>query len=224
MAISNPISKANLVGRYNDFVADTANAGLSGGTNNKPTLTYSGTSYSRIRAADEDEVYGGGTTGGAGDTASSVLAGTVIDASDIYSKLCAATNSYTNLRNVGTRFYIQGAGGNSGTISTPTSTFETEASISSNYGYTIAGGGFMVGTGSFKSHMNTSVRTSIAYNAASTFSLTTGDQVNDTNLELFFGHLEVKYQEVEGTDYDTYLNWTCHTSCHSSCHGSRGRR
>jgi hypothetical protein len=225
MAISNPISKAGIVGRYNDFVADTANAGISWGSNAKPTVVYGGVTYNRIRSTDEATAVAG-STAGLGDTSSTVLAGTVIDASDIYDKLSAATLVYTNLRNIQAIFYIQGAGGNSGSISTPTGyTYSTQLQISNAYGYTVTDGGYNVSAVTAKSHLATSTRrTDISINDASTYSLETGDTVNDTNLESFFQHMQDRYVVWQDLLYDTFVNWTCHTSCHNSCHSSRGRR
>jgi hypothetical protein len=224
MAISNPISKAGIVGRFNDYVADTANAGIAWGSNAKPTVSYGGTSYSRIRSADQATALAG-STAGAGDTASSVISGTVIDASTIYNALVAATLTYTNIRNISTRFYIQGSGGNSGSISTPSATYRNQAYISTNFGYTVTGGGYEVSTATAVSHLSTATRrTTIGQNAASVYALETGDTVNDTNLENFFNNLKTRYNAYRDASYDTYVNWTCHTSCHNSCHGSRGRR
>ena len=99
----------------------------------------------------------------------------------------------------GTILFVEGAGGNTGSRPTPGTIFDqTEVA-----------------------HLDTGNRASLG--AISSGSVTTGNVINDTNLETYMGNIATAYNTIRTTTITDQVN-VCHASCHSPCHGSRGRR
>ncbi len=115
MAISDPISKAGIVNRFDDLVRDVANASISYGTNNKP--------FSEMPNAR----YGGTTSGVSSGINANSITGDLITASTIRVVLQAEAANYTNLRNQRAILFVTGPGGNTGTRPTAGTVFDNTA-------------------------------------------------------------------------------------------------
>ena len=125
--------------------------------------------------------------------------GDTITASDIRTTLETETALYTNVRKQRAILNVTGGGGNTGSRPSAGVVFD-QTQIA---------------------HLRTSVRQSLG-SIAST-DITTGDVVDDTNLETYFGRISSAYS-TQANNVVTDQVDVCHASCHSSCHGSRGRR
>ncbi len=125
--------------------------------------------------------------------------GDTITASDIRTTLETETALYTNVRKQRAILNVTGGGGNTGSRPSAGVVFDNTQ---------IA-------------HLRTSVRQSLG-SIAST-DITSGDVVDDTNLETYFGRISSAYS-TQANNVVTDQVDVCHASCHSSCHGSRGRR
>ena len=125
--------------------------------------------------------------------------GDTITESDIRTTLETETALYTNVRKQRAILNVTGGGGNTGSRPSAGVVFD-QTQIA---------------------HLRTSVRQSLG-SIAST-DITTGDVVDDTNLETYFGRISSAYS-TQANNVVTDQVDVCHASCHSSCHGSRGRR
>ena len=125
--------------------------------------------------------------------------GTTITASNIRSTLETETALYTNVRKQRAILNVTGSGGNTGSRPTAGIIFDnTEVA-----------------------QLRTSVRQTLG--SISSTGVTTGDTVDDANLETYFGRLATEYTSKRNNVQTDQVD-VCHASCHSSCHGSRGRR
>lgn len=125
--------------------------------------------------------------------------GDTITAADIRTTLETETALYTNVRKQRAILNVTGGGGNTGSRPTAGVVFD-QTQIA---------------------HLRTSVRQSLG-SIAST-DITSGDVVDDTNLETYFGRISSAYSTQSNNVVTDQVD-VCHASCHSSCHGSRGRR
>lgn len=187
MAISDPVSKAGIVNKFEDLVTDVANASIVWGTNNKPFTEM------------PDGNYAGTTAGDSINITSADITGTVITASTIRTVLETEAALYTNIRQQQAILFVEGAGGNTGSRPTPGTIFDQTQ----------------------VAHLDTGNRASLG--AISSGSVTTGNVIDDTNLETYMGNIATAYNTIRTTTITDQVN-VCHASCHSSCHGSRGRR
>jgi hypothetical protein len=143
-----------------------------------------------------------GTTSGTSITATGATIGTTgntITAATIRSVLETETALYTNIRQQRAILNVTGAGGNTGTRPTAGVIFDDTQ----------------------VAHLDTSNRAAIG--AVADANVTTGQTVDDTNLETYFTNLTAAYTAIRTTTVTTQID-VCHASCHSSCHSSRGRR
>lgn len=143
--------------------------------------------------------FGGTTAGRAIGINGNNISGTQITAANIRSVLEAETAAYTNMRNLRARLNVTGGGGNTGSRPTAGIVYDRTR----------------------KAHLNTSRRAGIG--TPNNAGVTSGEQVDDSNLETYFSNLRTAYQGVRDSTVTITVN-VCHASCHSSCHGSRGRR
>lgn len=126
-ALSNPITKQNIVDRFADYVRDTANSGISWGTNaypfgewNNPGLFGGDTGGKGI------EIDGGSIgTNGSGD----------ITAQNIYQTLIDETYRYTRIRNMTAVLFVDGGGGNTGSRPTAGEVYRGTAVANMNTNY-----------------------------------------------------------------------------------------
>ncbi len=127
MALVNPITKQNIVDRFAEYVRDTANSGISWGTNAWPFGEFS---HSGIF---------GGDTGGKGIEINGGSIGTnasgEITAQNIYDTLITETYRYTKIRLMRAVLFVDGAGGNTGSRPTPGVVYDQTAVAYMNNDY-----------------------------------------------------------------------------------------
>ncbi len=106
MALTDPITKQNIVDRFAEYVRDTANSGISWGTNAYPFGEFA-----------QGYIFGGGT-GGKGIEINGGSIGTngngEITAQNIYDTLIGESYRYTKIRLMRAVLVVDGAGGNTG--------------------------------------------------------------------------------------------------------------
>ena len=142
----------------------------------------------------------GGTTGGVSSTiTASSITGDTITASTIRSVLETEARKYTNIRKQRAILFVTGPGGNTGSRPTAGTVFDQTK----------------------VAHLDTGNRANLS--SISSTGVTSGDTINDTNLETYMNRIKTAYNSVRNSSVTDQIN-VCHASCHSSCHGSRGRR
>ena len=125
--------------------------------------------------------------------------GDTVTASSIRSTLETETALYTNVRKQRAILNVTGSGGNTGSRPTAGIIFDqTEVA-----------------------QLRTAVRQSLG--SITSTGVTTGDNIDDTALETYFGRIATAYTAARNNIQTDQVD-VCHASCHSSCHGSRGRR
>lgn len=106
MALTDPITKQNIVDRFAEYVRDTANSGISWGTNAYPFGEF-----------DQGYIFGG-PTWGKGIEINGGSIGTnangEITAQNIYDTLITETFRYTKIRLMRAILFVNGGGGNTG--------------------------------------------------------------------------------------------------------------
>ena len=125
--------------------------------------------------------------------------GTTVTASSIRSTLETETALYTNVRKQRAILNVTGSGGNTGSRPTAGVIFDQTQ----------------------VAQLRTSARQALG--SISSTGVTTGDTIDDTALETYFGRLATEYTSKRNNTVTDQVD-VCHASCHSSCHGSRGRR
>jgi hypothetical protein len=198
--LNNPVNGNNLVERFNDFVAATANRNIVWGTDNKPFSQMPNSTF-------------GGTTSGMGNLTGNLGLTGLITANDIITKFSAATSNYTRIRRLRARLNVTGGGGNTGSQSTAGIIFD-ETQVS-NLSTTYAGS---VGTPDDGGVQQEKL--------ISRASLQGGGVLENgfiVNYEGFFRECRAEYQNLRDTSVTVTVN-VCHASCHRSCHSSRTRR
>ena len=184
------ITPQNLIDYYKEFVVDVANSNIA-------WAVTGGSPFSGF-----DLNYFQGTTNGRpiGITGANVgTAGNLIDASDIYDQVLTETGNYTMIRNLRAIQFVEGGGGNTGSLSTPGIIFDETRKAYMNSTYTQALGSISAGD------------------------VVTDNTITATSLETLFNALRAEYESKQVNTVTVQVN-ICHASCHSSCHGSRGRR
>ena len=125
--------------------------------------------------------------------------GDTVTASSIRSTLETEAALYTNVRKQRAILNVTGSGGNTGSRPTAGVIFDqTEVA-----------------------QLRTAVRQSLG--SITSTGVTTGDNIDDTALETYFGRIATAYTTARNNIQTDQVD-VCHASCHSSCHGSRGRR
>jgi len=112
MAISDPVSKAGIVNRFEDLVTDVANTSIVWGTDSKPFPEM------------PDGNYGGTTTGQSISVSGTDITDTIITASTIRTLLETEAALYTNIRQQRALLNVTGGGGNTGSRPTPGIVFD----------------------------------------------------------------------------------------------------
>jgi hypothetical protein len=125
--------------------------------------------------------------------------GQTITASTVRSVLETETALYTNVRNQRAILNVTGSGGNTGTRPTAGVIFDQTQ----------------------VAQLRTGARQTLG--SISTTGVASGDNIDDTALETYFGRLATEYTSKRSNTQQDQID-VCHASCHSSCHGSRGRR
>lgn len=106
--LTSPVQKQNLIDRFADYVRDTANFGISWGTNAYPFAEFSQTS-----------IFGGTTAGKALEVSAASITDSEITAQTIYDTLLAETRRYTKIRSMRAVLFVDGGGGNTGSRPNP---------------------------------------------------------------------------------------------------------
>jgi hypothetical protein len=200
-SLNNPVGSSNLVQRFNDFVAATANANIEWGTDSKPFDEMPNSSF-------------GGSTSGMGDTTGNLNLTGEITASTLVSAFTNATKRYTRIRRLRARLNVLGDGGNRGTRPTKgivydeTAVAHLNSSYEQNPGYIAESG---VISGELISRAN--FQGGAVFVPPSTALAYTG----------FFNECRAKYETLRQNRATITID-VCHASCHSSCHSSRIRR
>jgi hypothetical protein len=146
-----------------------------------------------------DGNYAGTTAGDSINITGADITDTIITASTIRTVLETEAALYTNIRQQRAILFVTGGGGNTGSRPTPGTIFDQTQ----------------------VAHLDTGNRAALG--AISSGNVTTGNIINDTNLETYMGNIATAYNTIRTTTITDQVD-VCHASCHSSCHGSRGRR
>jgi hypothetical protein len=223
-----PVNPNNLVARFNDYVAATANANIAWGTGDQPFSEW-----------NRPDVFGGPKSGMGNQTGDLGLGG-VISAQEIISKFSAATASYTRIRNLTARLNVTGPGGNlpGGPASEPSYVYDAEGNLID----TIPGippartdGPGIVIEETRVANLSTAYLQSVgAINSSgiqrnrliSKSNFQGGSVFDNEVLYDYVGFFEAcrsRYVELRGNSVVVTVD-VCHASCHRSCHRSRTRR
>jgi len=128
MALTDPITRQNIVDRFAEYVRDSANPGISWGTNAWPFGEFGGYAY-----------LFGGDTGGKGIQIDGNSIGTNADgditAQNIYDTLITETYRYTKIRTMRAVLFVDGGGGNTGSRPTPGVVYDQTAIAYMNDNY-----------------------------------------------------------------------------------------
>ena len=146
-----------------------------------------------------DGNYAGTTAGDSINITGANITDTIITASTIRTVLETEAALYTNIRQQRAILFVTGGGGNTGSRPTPGTIFDQTQ----------------------VAHLDTGNRAALG--AISSGNVTTGNIINDTDLETYMGNIATAYNTIRTTTITDQVD-VCHASCHSSCHGSRGRR
>ena len=200
--LNNPVSATNLVDRFNDFVAATANRNIVWGTNSKPFPEMPNSTF-------------GGTTSGMGNQTGNLGLTGQITADDMITKFSAATASYTRIRRMRAILNLTGGGGNTprGPRSGTPGVIIDQTEISN------LSTAYLQGLGIDDGGVQQDKLISRA-------SLQGGGVIENgfiVNYEGFFRECRTAYEEARTTSTTVRID-VCHSSCHRSCHSSRTRR
>ena len=113
MAISDPVSKAGIVNRFEDLVTDVAKSSIVWGTNSKPFTEM------------PNDRYGGRTDASFISITGASISGDTITASTIRTVLETEAALYTNIRQQRAILFLTGGGGNTGSRPTAGTVFDT---------------------------------------------------------------------------------------------------
>ena len=205
--LTNNINDQNIVDRFADYVVATANAGIAYGSNAYPWDTYAG--YF-------PNIFGETTSGKAIGTTGTNLGGlgSTITASTVVSVLRAETTAYTRIRSLRAILNVTGTGyapvRGDGAVNTQI----WDGPITGT-----APGILRDVTGI--ANLNTGYLQTLG--ATTSTGISTGSDINTSNLETFFTNLRTAYNTARATTHTQQEN-VCHSSCHTNCHSSRGRR
>lgn len=195
--LSNPINKANLLARFDDYVTSVANAGITWGTNNIPRFT--GTQGPAVDVVSSS-VFGGTTAG----RSRAVGEGDLIDpvtAANIHNTLLLETQQFTAIRNMNFKLNITSSGFspyNTGTYNTPGIIYDATAVAYMNYVQ--------------------------AMDSPGDGGVAAGNTITVDRMQTLFSLLQTAYNAKRALT-DVVTTSICHASCHTSCHSSgRSRR
>jgi hypothetical protein len=229
-----PVNPNNLVARFNDYVAATANSNISWGSNAAP---FSEWSYLGSNVF-------GGTTSGMGNQTGDLGLGGVITAQDIVSKFSAATANYTRIRNLRARLNVTGGGGN---LPGGAASEDQEIGGVDEFGnYVVIGvipgikpprsdGPGIVIDETRIANLSTAYLQSVGAidssgiqkdRLISKSNFQGGSVFDNQVLYDYIGFFEAcrnKYTELRDNSVTITVD-VCHSSCHRSCHRSRTRR
>lgn len=225
------IQSSNLIERFNDFVATTANANIVWGTDARPftefTSAYLG--YDPLGGAKAGMGKKPTTFATPADDPLKSGAGGVIEAQALFDTLTAWTEDYTRIRSLHAELYVNASGGypyNRGTRAGPGGTVFNQTKIahmSSAYEQAVT---LSAEEGSGDVITKAGVQGGVV---PLTLTGPTGGSVPNPSgyvgqaLTGLLKSCQDAYKEARLNTYDITVT-VCHASCHYSCHGSRSRR
>jgi hypothetical protein len=221
-SITSPVAGNNLVLRFNDFVAATANVGIVWGTDVRPFPEF--TAANMPAPYTGNEPFGGAKSGMGTVTGNQGLTTTTeIDGTALYDKFCALTANYTRIKRLNAQLFVRSSGGspwNTGSRGGPGGTVTNI----SNVAHMNSG---------FAQSANTIANNTDAGDVASGEVITrtgidgtttaTAGNFQGQQLFGFFKSCRDSYNLARQDEISIQIS-VCHASCHSSCHSSRIRR
>jgi hypothetical protein len=194
--LTNNVNAQNIIDRFADYVAATANSGIVWGTNALPFPECPPGYFGGTTAGRTIAISGNGPIGGTGVT---------ITASIILATLLAETYQFTKIRNFHARLTVTGGGGNTPAgphYDGPGTVFDQTQ----------------------KSHLTQPLP--IDTNSIVAGDVYVNKKITTAGLEDLFDRLRALYNSrINYTIGTVYADISvCHGNCHSSCHGSRSRR
>jgi hypothetical protein len=222
-SLTSPVAGTNLVLRFNDFVAATANAGVVWGTDVRPFAEF--TSGNMPAPYSNTEPFGGVKAGMGTLTGNQGLTTTTeIDSVNLYDKFVAFTANYTRIKRLNAQLYVRSSGGSpwntgsrggpGGTVTNVSNVAHMNASFAQSAG-TVSGN---VDPGDIRGG---EVITKQGIDGSFP-SPSTGNYQGQT-LYGFFKSCKDAYVLARADEIAIQVS-VCHASCHSSCHSSRIRR
>jgi hypothetical protein len=194
MALTNPINKANIKDRFNEWVAAVANAGIVWGRDSVPT-------YTGIPVTDIPNTHFEGNVAGKGNSDFTGSMTNPINGNQIYSLAASATNTYSNIRNIRLILTVSGT-----TPFTDTDVYDSTQVANTTY------------------YAGTSISSAAAYQLSTGYSIrSAGGFGIDDYFSALRNAYNVARGTTVAFDA-TMRKTICHSSCHTSCHSSRGRR
>lgn len=190
-ALTGNINPQNVVDRFADYVTATANAGITWDEDDAPFPEFPKGSHMKGKKSSGK---GLGISG-----ANIAVAGQPITSAAIYSALVAETKTYTRIRTVRARRFVEGGGGNTGTRA-------VAGYDSDNTQIAIMNEAYIQDIGQPNNPW-----------------VATDQPATADGLQALFDSLKAAYLAARSNPVTLDQN-VCHSSCHSSCHGSRGRR
>lgn len=193
-SLTNNVNRANVLLRWEDWVASYARAGLVWGTESKPFAEAPNDWFGGRRDSPPSlSAYSVQTLLGS-STSSVIVASVVRDA------LINMTTQWTHMKNMRARRYYNSQGTVSIQIDTTAKAYQPTSTRSSVAVYPTPSLGPIRGV-----------------------PITRGAYYNNNGLEEYFERLRGQYITRRGQATDKEIT-VCHYSCHYSCHSSRGRR
>jgi len=187
MALTNPITQQNIVDRFAEYVRDTANAGISWGTNAYPFGEWThGYLFGGSNGGKGIEINGGSIgTNPAGD----------ITAQNIYDTLIGEVSRYNRIRLMRALLFVDGGGGNTGSRPTAGYVYDQTLVAHMHSGYDQA-----VSAGRDDVYASNNITAG-------------GMEVMFSNMRNSYNWHR---SQVAGTWQTNVCHASCHSSCHSS--------
>lgn len=193
-SLTNPVTLQNIFDRFADYVAATANSGISWGTDAIP--------FPELSAA----YFGGRISGKDPSLTGAGARGTIVTALPIYNGVLSETFRYSNIRNMRAILNVTVTGGYPWNVSA---------------GPRTPGG--IIFDQTRKAHLNTSYIYGTDSNRLARGQPLTANTITRAGLEDLFDRARTLYNDFADDTVTVQVN-VCHASCHSSCHNSRSRR
>lgn len=211
-SLTNPIKAENIMARFADYVAATANGSIVWADNANPIYTDP-TDNSTHEVIPDSSL--GASTSGISPTVIGSADGTLIRATDVVTALVNETNRYRNIRQVRARLNVTGAGGNkpAGPVNVNTANNSTPLGV--------------VYDDTQVAYVTDTYRTGVIATTSSPnpadYNIADNQKISVTNLQSYMDALKTAYTTARDTSTDITTD-VCHASCHTSCHSSRSRR
>lgn len=187
------ITRSHVINRFINIVINQANSGISWGTNAVPFPKFPGWYH-----------FGGTTQGIPFTGTEEIINPNTIDASDVYDKLIAQTQTYTRIRMITAQRNVIGNGTNG-----------SGAGTGLNYNAT-AIANMTVGVGSIAGSISDPINR---------YGVKNSSPAADLPIDNLMIGLWNSYQAAARSSPTQLIKVdVCHANCHDDCHSSRGRR